>query len=110
MRVEDDGWRRRGDTDHLCLFLGPRSSFAIDAREFAGSAEVAGGCAYFFLRHLNYKEGEPLGTIAHRCVQVQLPGRHHHVCRRAAHFNSHLVHASAEDVSSATTRPRSMVQ
>ncbi|CAN6313096.1 unnamed protein product [Urochloa humidicola] len=51
-RPGDEGWRRRGGAGgHLCFFLGPRSSFTVDALEFAGSAEVAGGCAYFFLRH-----------------------------------------------------------
>jgi hypothetical protein len=64
MRAEDDGWRSRGDTDHLCLFLGIRSSFAMDAREFTGSAEVTGGCAYFFLRRANKeREEQPLGRI-----------------------------------------------
>ena len=63
MQAEDDGWRRRGDTDHLCLFLG-LSSFAMDAREFTGSAEETGGCAYFFLRRLHKeREEQPLGRI-----------------------------------------------
>ncbi|CAN6301190.1 unnamed protein product [Urochloa humidicola] len=35
-RAGDDRWRRRdGAGGHLCFFLGPRSSFAVDAREFA---------------------------------------------------------------------------
>ncbi|PAN36403.1 LOW QUALITY PROTEIN: hypothetical protein PAHAL_6G279400 [Panicum hallii] len=39
--------RERGrGTERACLFLGWESSFAVDAREFAG-AELAGGCAYF---------------------------------------------------------------
>jgi hypothetical protein len=59
MQVQDDGWHRwvpkehtRGD--HLCFFLSSTSSFAVDAREFAGSPEVTGGwCAYFFGLHPN---------------------------------------------------------
>ncbi|RLN16216.1 hypothetical protein C2845_PM02G28700 [Panicum miliaceum] len=44
MQVGDEGrprWvesdHRRGDTDHLCFFLGLQGSFAVDAREYAGS-------------------------------------------------------------------------
>ncbi|CAN6301188.1 unnamed protein product [Urochloa humidicola] len=55
MQVGDEGRPRwverqhgRDDGDHLCLFLGSMGSFAVDAREFAGSAEVTGGCAYLF--------------------------------------------------------------
>ncbi|XP_039780847.1 uncharacterized protein LOC120648171 [Panicum virgatum] len=63
-RAEDDGWRSRGDTDHLCLFLGLRSSLAMDARESPGSVEVSGGCAYFFLRRQNKERVEQtLGRI-----------------------------------------------
>jgi len=40
----------RGTTERACLFLGWESSFAVDAREFAGS-EVAGGFAYFVGRN-----------------------------------------------------------
>ncbi|KAL6644467.1 hypothetical protein ACP70R_016075 [Stipagrostis hirtigluma subsp. patula] len=40
---------------HLCLFLGWESSFAVDAREFAG-AGMTGGCAYFIGRRKAGKE------------------------------------------------------
>lgn len=58
LEAGDDGgpprWveRERGrGTEHVCLFLGWESSFAVDAREFA-DAEVAGGCAYYFVARL----------------------------------------------------------
>ncbi|KAG2610725.1 hypothetical protein PVAP13_4KG214600 [Panicum virgatum] len=58
MQVGDEGRPRwvesdhgRGDTDHLCFFLSSRGSFAVDAREYAGSAEVTGGCAFFCSWH-----------------------------------------------------------
>ncbi|RLN17424.1 hypothetical protein C2845_PM02G28720 [Panicum miliaceum] len=80
MQVEDDGWHRwverehgRGDTitDHLCFFLGRKSSFAIDAREFAGSAEVTltGGCAYFFYWHPKCTESEQIDGVYRYCFR-----------------------------------------
>ncbi|CAO2173553.1 unnamed protein product [Urochloa humidicola] len=41
--------------EHVCLFLGWESSFAVDAEGFAGG-EVAGGCAYFVARHPRWTE------------------------------------------------------
>jgi len=53
MQVGDGGRPRwvESDGDHLCLFLSFQGSLAVDAREYAGSTEVTGGCAFFFSWH-----------------------------------------------------------
>lgn len=59
MQAQDSGWHRwveteRTETDHLCFFLGSKSSLAIDAREYAGS--VTGGCVYFTFWPMKWTE------------------------------------------------------
>ena len=58
-----DGVRPRwveSDGDHLCLFLSFQGSLAVDAREYAGSTEVTGGCAFFVSRHPKFTVTRPL--------------------------------------------------
>nr|CAB3502739.1 unnamed protein product [Digitaria exilis] len=72
MQVGDEGWPRwveRKHTGHLCLFLDWKGSFAVDAREFAGSAEVIGGCAYYFSWHPRWTASNQLYGVYRYSLQ-----------------------------------------
>ncbi|CAL4939015.1 unnamed protein product [Urochloa decumbens] len=62
-------WVERGP-DHLCFFLGLAGSFVVDAREFAGSTVVLGGCAYFFCWHPKWTESEHITGVYRCCLRT----------------------------------------